>query len=363
MTKKKLIFIIPTLDIGGAEKVTMNILRKMDASRNQIKLIVLDGNGPLKNIVPKHVELIVVSSKRLRYAMFKISRLLVKNRPDYIFSTIGHLNLALIFIKRVLLLKSKIIIREASTPSKYLGRMNRINSMIYYKLYRYLYPQADKIVAQCDSMKKDLVENMGIPISKIVRIYNPIDIEDIKNKADEYYPREYNINTINIISVGRLVEAKGYDTLLKAFKILVENNDSPLHLYIVGEGPKKVELTDLSKNLKISDKVSFLGFMENPYPYIKSADLFVLSSKWEGFPNTLLEALACGKKVVATDCESGPKEILGEEQYGLLANVDDPLSLSEKIKNYLSIENKNGNRAEDFNIQKIIKQYEMLFRQ
>ena len=103
--------------------------------------------------------------------------------------------------------------------------------------------------------------------------------------------------------------------------------------------------------------------MENPYPYIKSADLFVLSSKWEGFPNTLLEALACGKKVVATDCESGPKEILGEEQYGLLANVDDPLSLSEKIKNYLSIENKNGNRAEDFNIQKIIKQYEMLFRQ
>lgn len=361
MTKKKLIFIIPTLDVGGAEKVTLNILKKMDNPSYQIKLIVFDGSGPLKTAIPSHVELIVISAKRLRYAMFKLAKILGENKPHYIFSTIGYLNLALIFIKRILRLESQLIIREASTPSKYLEQMKSIKSKIYYKLYKYLYPKADIIVAQCDSMKRDLIENMRIPTNKIVRIYNPIDIDDIKKKAEEYFPREFKTDTVNILSVGRLVEAKGYDTLLKAFKMLVESYESTLHLYIVGEGPLKAELINLSISLNINNQVSFLGFIDNPYPYIKNADLFVLSSRWEGFPNALLEALACGKKVVATDCESGPKEILGEEQYGLLANVDDPFSLSEKIKNYLTIENKSGNRADFFKLEEVSKKYQELF--
>lgn len=104
-----------------------------------------------------------------------------------------------------------------------------------------------------------------------------------------------------------------------------------------------------------------MGLQINPYPYVKNADLFILSSRFEGFPNSLLEALVCGVKVVATDCESGPREILGDEEYGLLAKVNDEKSLCRKMKEYLEIESKTGNRGSDFSIDKIIEQYHRVF--
>lgn len=359
--KKKLMFLIPSLDVGGAEKVTLNILKKINKSNYEVLLVVLNGEGPLKNTVPENVKLIIVNSERLRYALFDIAKILRKTNPDYIFSTIGYLNLAMIFLKHLLHLKARLIIREASTPSKYFEQMSWINKMIQKKLYKNLYPKADKIIAQCESMKIDLVEYVGIPTDKIVTIYNPIDIYDIGNKSKEYFPIEFNNNSTKIVSVGRLVEAKGLDTLLKAFKKLTQLNSIDMQLYIIGEGPLKNNLIKLALELNISEQVNFVGFIENPYPYILNADLFVLSSRWEGFPNTVLEALACNKKVVATDCHSGPKEILGDNQYGLLANVDDPVSLCNQMNNYLRLENLSSDRASYFNLDKITSEYERLF--
>jgi glycosyltransferase involved in cell wall biosynthesis len=359
--KQKLMFLIPSLDVGGAEKVTLNILNKISKSNNEIILVVLNGDGPLKNIVPRDVKLIIVNANRLRYAIFAIAKILIKIKPDYIFSTIGYLNITVIFLKQILALKAKLIIREASTPSKYFEQMTWVNKTIQKKLYKYLYPKADKIIAQCENMKSDLVKFFGIPMDKVVRIYNPIDINDIGNKSKEYFPIEFDNNSTKIVAVGRLVEAKGFDTLLKAFKKLTQLNSIDMQLYIIGEGPLKNKLIELALKLNISERVNFVGFIENPYPYIMNADLFVLSSRWEGFPNTLLEALACNKKVVATDCQSGPKEILGDNEYGLLASVDNPVSLCRKMDNYLRIENKSGNRASYFDIDKIIIEYEELF--
>jgi len=360
--RKKLMFIIPTLDAGGAEKVTINILKEMDRTNYEIKLVVFNSNGPLKKSIPKDIDVVVVTAKRLRYALLGISKLLVKFKPDYIFSTIGHLNLAMIFLKTFLRLKSKLIVREASTPSRYLGQLKKSKAFIYVQLYKKLYPKADIIVAQCDSMKNDLVEKMGISESKIVRIYNPVNIEEIHKKSEIYYPKEYMDDYINIVSVGRLVEAKGFDILIKSFKLLTDKHKEKMRLFIIGEGHLKDSLEELTNDLDLKNSISFLGFVENPYPYIKNADLFVLSSRWEGFPNTVLEALACGQKVVATDCESGPKEIVGEDKYGLLAEVDNPHSLYKRICEYMSLENRSVNRAEDFKIEKIVKQYQELFR-
>lgn len=359
--KKTIVFIIPSLNVGGAEKITLNILKKIDRDSYILKLIVINYEGSLINEVPKDVEIIRLKNKRLRYSLYKISVELIKLKPDFIFTTLGYVNIAIIFIKKLLGLNSKIIVREASTPSKYLSNLPSFKASIYAFLYRTFYPKAEIIVAQCDNMKTDLVKKFGIKPDKITRIYNPVDITDILQKSEEFIPLEYDNTKINIVAVGRLVEAKGYDILLKAFRKL-SKIEANIHLYIIGDGPLRDKLESLSIELGLETKVDFLGFLNNPYPYIKNSNLYVLSSKWEGFPNTLLEALVCNTKVVATNCESGPKEIIKDELYGLLADVNDAESLCNKMYEYLKIDNKSNNRAEVFGIERIIEQYQILFR-
>ncbi|AVR00346.1 hypothetical protein OBCHQ24_15490 [Oceanobacillus iheyensis] len=152
---------------------------------------------------------------------------------------------------------------------------------------------------------------------------------------------------------------KGFDVLLKAFK-QVNTTLSNTHLTIMGEGKQREELEFLAKDLNLEQNVSLVGYKENPYPYYYYSDLYILSSRYEGFPNTLLEALACGTKVIATNCKSGPIEIIEDNNYGVLVPVDDEKVLAKSIIEYLKLENRTGNRANFFDINKIINEYESL---
>lgn len=359
--KKSVVFILPNFNVGGAERVTVNILKYLSRVDFNIKLIVIDSIGPLESEIPTDVEIVKLKNNRLRNSIFEIAIKLSKIKPDYIFTTLGHVNIAVLFINKFFRIKAKVIIRESSTPSKSLIELPKYKAFFQKVLIKLFYPIADTIVAQCDSMKNDLVEKFGIKSEKITRIYNPIIISEIKYKSEEFKPIEFCGSNINIVAVGRLVEAKGYDVLFQAIKKVVEIKPE-IRLFIIGDGPLYKDLLSLKKQLDIDNEVNLLGFKSNPYPYMKNADLYVLSSRREGFPNTLLEALACNTKVVATDCESGPKEILLDERFGLLANVDDENSLFIKINDYISLENRSTNRAEDFEIRQIIVEYEDLFK-
>ncbi|OIJ11268.1 hypothetical protein BKP37_16635 [Anaerobacillus alkalilacustris] len=356
--KKKIAFFIPSLKIGGAERVVVNIVKYLDRDKYQIRLIVLDYNGPFKKEVPNDIEIINLGRKRVRESILPITKEIIKFKPDYVFSTLGYLNFLLILLIKVLQIKTKIIVRESSTPSKYINQLPIIKKKLYSYLYKSLYPKADMIIAQCNSMQEDLVNNFNIDKNKVATIYNPIDIESIKFKMKQ--KNTFNINNVNIVAVGRLVYAKGYDILLHSISLLSEKYPN-LQLHILGDGPLKEDLIQLTNDLNLNKHVNFLGFTENPYPYIRSADLYVLSSRWEGFPNTLLEALACGTNVVATNCKSGPKEIIGDNNYGYLAKSEDPISLYEVMCMALNEKKDTQKRAEDFSINKIIKDYESLF--
>lgn len=358
--KKKIAFILSALDAGGAEKVTLSVIKELDRKKYVPVLITLKAKGPLIKDVPSQVRLYAIEASRLRYSIIKLIKLLKHLKPDCIFSTFGYVNFAVLLLKILAGIKAKIIIREASTPSKALKLFPAYKARLYIFLYRLLYPMADLIIAQCDNMRRDLIRNFGIKPGKIVRIYNPVDTNYVLSRAGLFIPNEFSSSEINIVAVGRLAEAKGYDILLKAFHKLIKL-EPKVHLYIIGDGPLRKELYKLCRSLRLDKKVTFMGFLDNPYPYIKHADLYVLSSRWEGFPNTLLEALVCGVKTVATDCESGPREILGNEKYGLLAKVEDESSLCEKMWQYLHSENRTADREKDFSTERIIGQYQKAF--
>jgi glycosyltransferase involved in cell wall biosynthesis len=174
-------------------------------------------------------------------------------------------------------------------------------------VYRHYYPRADKIVCVSEFARKDLVENFGIPRAKIVVIYNPVDVERVRRLA-EASESPYKGPGPHLVAVGRLWRQKGFDLLLDALAQV--RKAIPARLTILGEGPLEADLKAQAQKLGLLDSVRFAGFQTNPYPFFKHADLFVLSSRYEGLPLVVLEALALGKPVVAMDCPGGAREIL-----------------------------------------------------
>jgi len=210
-------------------------------------------------------------------------------------------------------------------------------------------------------MRDDLVENFGTDIKKTAVIYNPVDIETISEKATKKTATLLAKDKINLLAVGRLAPQKGFDVLVETMSKL----DDRFHLNILGEGEDKEELQQQIKALKVEDKVTLLGFSDNPYAYMKESDFFILSSRYEGLPNVILEANVCGTASVAFNNPGGTAEIIEDRKTGLLVDEFSSKELAKHIqlatniefdKAYISDFCKTG-----FNVQKIVKEYEEHF--
>lgn len=356
--KRKVAIVIPSLMGGGAEKVMINIISNLDKNKFDTRLIVVNKKGPYISLIPDDIHVVDLKADRVRYSIKNLIKELNLFKPDIVLSTLGYLNLILISIKPFLKSKPKIIVREANTPSKDINQLSKYKKFIFNFLYKRLYKKADYIIAQCEGMKKDIIHCFKIEDKdKVICIYNPLDINLINNLKIEKNP--YFKGNINLLSVGRLSYQKGFDILIDAFKIV--NQKIPnTYLTILGEGELEEKLKEKSKELNIDKKISFVKFQQNPYPFYYYSDMYILSSRWEGFPNTLLEAIACQTKVVATNCKSGPVEILENDKYGVIVEEENSLALAEGIISYINQESKTNNRAEYFNINKIIKDYERI---
>lgn len=356
--KRRLAIIVPSMRGGGAERVILNLVSNLNVRKYEIYMVLLQKEGPYLKFLPKSINIIDLKSNRVRYALYKLIKTLNAIRPDIVFSTLGHLNLGILLIRKFLVNKPKIYVREASTPSMVMSDMNSFKKHIFFFLYKKLYRKADLIVAQCMEMKKDIIKTYGIERRKIKYIYNPINIKEIHSKMVEYNP--YDKNKINILAVGWCSYQKGFDILINAFELVLSKMDNT-QLTILGDGELKSDLIEMVKNKDMEKYVTFVGFKENPYPYYYYSNLYVLSSRWEGFPNSLLEALACNTKIVSTNCKSGPREIIGNNEYGILVNVGDHIALAEGIIKALNEDNRTRDRAYKYNINEVIKKYEQLF--
>ncbi|SEO25326.1 Glycosyltransferase involved in cell wall bisynthesis [Amphibacillus marinus] len=353
--KKKISLIIPSLRGGGSERVTLNIVRKLSRKKFDIQLIILHNTGPLADQLPNDIHVVDLKTSRVRYSIFKLIKELNKFQPDVIFSTLGHLNLMLLGIKKRLKSKPIIIVRQNNVPSKSINK----NRIIFYFLYKLLYPKSDLVISQCNEMKEDMIKSFGLKEEKIKVIYNPLDVSLIKSKMLEGNPYDHNL--INIVVAGRLTYQKGFDIIIKEF-YQISKNIQNVHLTILGEGELYSELSKLVEYFNLRDKVDFVGFQANPYPYYYNAYCYILSSRWEGFPNTLLEALACETMVISSNCKTGPKEILEDGYYGYLVDVNTKGNIKEAFIDSLGVKvDFKKNREKDFDIKKIIKEYEDIF--
>lgn len=357
--KKKIFFFIPSLRGGGAERVLSILLNHINSSSFDPYLVLLQKEGAYLNSIPEHIPILDLQASRVRYAIFKIVRFIFHSKPDLVFSTLGHLNLLIALLRPFLPRKIKFIARESNIISEKLKNMQL--SWLFQLLYRYSYNRFDRIICQSRDMQNDLIANFNVKQEKTLLIYNPVDCDKIREESTKDSLNITHKKAKKILAVGRLHYQKGFDLLLQSLAMVKEN----IHLTILGEGGEKGNLINLCSELDLKGSVTFAGFQKNPYAYMASSDLFVLSSRFEGFPNAVLEAMTTGTPVVAFECPGGLTEIIKSGLNGLLVQNGDILDLSKKIELALQMQWDRDKIIESvcsrYSIDVIVQKYEAVF--
>ena len=322
--KRRILFAVPNLNGGGAERVMVNILRTLDPEQYDITLLLVDRIGVFFDLVPDYVDLQSLDVKRTRHSLPKLIKAIRANRPDVIISTTNRMNIFVLIASLFAKGRPKVFVREPNLPSAQIN--NNSLAPLSQKLVRLLYPRAFRVIAQTDEMNAEIHTHFGVPKDKIITLMNPLDTATIDAHLAEA-TNPFDPATRNFVAAGRLSFQKGFDNLIRAFAQFADNHPDH-HLTILGEGEDRVALEGLIAELNLGDKVSLPGFQSNPHRYIKHADALVLSSRWEGLPNIVLESLYIGTPVVATRVVAMLDEIIEPGVNGQLCEVDDVASLT-----------------------------------
>jgi glycosyltransferase involved in cell wall biosynthesis len=326
--------------------------------------VVNGQNASLASDVPEDVHFMDLGCKRVRYALPKIAHLLWRHRPDVVLSTLGHLNLALSLIRPLLPSKTMYVARETNIVSRLIA---------YYPMprlwtwaYRLFYSRFDRLICQSKDMAQDLVQGYGFPERKIRLIHNPVDAVRLRQLSAEgsddpvLWARWQAANGLRLVAAGRLAPEKGFDMLVAAMGMC---RDLPLTLFILGEGSLRAELEQQLRNESLQDRVVLCGFQRNPYVYLARADAFVLSSRFEGLPNVVLEAMACRTPVVALSAPGGIDELIGGVAGCVIAADVSAESLAQALRQWVasSRDRLDPSCTVRFEVGSIMAKYESVF--
>ena len=362
INKKKIFFLIHEMSAGGATRIVLNLVNNLDRIFFDIHLVVFNNKGTLLSEVKSDVTIHNLDSSRVLLGTHKLIYLLLKEKPKIVFTSITHVNLTIAiwipFLRRALK-DTKFITREVSIPTHRAKYMKKSKKMDY--LYKNIISRFDIIIAQSQYMKNNISQYYNLDSKKITVINNPLDLKTIdkkimENNNIEIMPKD----KINIIAVGMLRREKAFERLLKVFHLL----DDKYCLHIIGEGVQRKMLEENIKKLKLENRVQLLGLKKNPYIYMREAKLLLLSSLYEGFPNVILEANACGTFVIANACAGVGEEIIKSGVNGYLVEEDNISKFAEAIKHY---SNKDYNRdmvrktTERYNVENIVTIYKNIF--
>ena len=322
---------LPSLRGGGAERVMLNLAIGMATRGLQVDLVLVDGRDDWRSKVPREIRVVDLKVARVLWAIPGLVRYLRSEKPVALLSALDHANTAAFLAQRISRIEVRTVGTIHNTFSKSLDNTRRFIEKISPIWIRLSYPLADGLVAVSEGVAEDFSSSTGLSRERISVVYNPVITPDLFAESDEPtdHPWFGSDGVPVVLSVGRLARQKRYDILIKAFALL--RSKCAAKLVILGEGGERPALEALVSELGLTHDVSLPGFVSNPYRYMKKASVFVLSSEWEGLPTVLIEAIALGTPVVATDCPSGPKEILGTGSKWLVP-VGDIEGLAERIE-------------------------------
>ena len=373
--KIRLLYVHPTIAFGGAERTTATLLEKLDKSVFDVLFITKKGVfHPLPAERVLYIDDLGIhdgfAGIRSLINDTKIMLQLIKReRPDIVFGML-HYACIMLSITKIFLRDNVRIITSPRTPSReavrfYCGQRTA-DKALWNFMIRFFCRYSDQIVVASEGIKEECITEYRAKRNKVVTINNSINARSVMISSLEpidaaRYPDHFIIST-----AGRLSAEKNMAVLLKAFALL--RRDLRAKLWIVGEGPERPHLESLAAGLNIVDDIVFWGFQENPYRFIKKSDIFVHTSLFEGFGNIILEAMACGVPVIATDCPFGPREIINSGENGVLVPVSDEGALAKALK--MVLENKEAGkrlvenahkRVLEFTPERMVSRYEDVF--
>jgi glycosyltransferase involved in cell wall biosynthesis len=328
---KRIAFIMPPLGDGGLDRMVLKLAELM-SSDHEVDVVTVKAQGPFLKTICSDIRIIDLDACRALFSLPGLVKYLRRERPFALISAQYYVNVIAVWAKMLTRVPSKVIVTERLATSNDLSLSGSLKNKLLPLLMRHAYLKADEIIAVSRGAAEDLARLLGISSDRIKIIYNPTLDSSILDKANA--PVEHPWFTDKqipiLISAGRLASQKDFSTLLRAFAEVRDKTE--VRLVILGEGRDRNKLEELAEQLGIREAVALPGFVDNPCKYIAKADLFVLSSVYEGMPNALIEALAVGTAAIATDCPSGPREILPID---MLVPVGDHSAMAKKILDVL----------------------------
>jgi glycosyltransferase involved in cell wall biosynthesis len=358
--KQKVLLIVPTLAGGGAERVFLTLAQELSKFDYIVELLVLSGEGPLRADISPDISFVDLKATRARFALWRTFQHCRRTKPDIVMTT---LQATTVFYFVQFLLRHRPF---------WIARLENPFSLTYAALpwgirsfFKFAVARANVVIALTLGMANDLHNCIPSLKTEQVRVIaNPIDIEKVKRQGEASVSEQ--IESPAVFMCGRLTKQKGYLDALAAFCLLLKTVPE-VHLYIIGEGPDRAMIEQKIQTLGLQNQVKLLGWQTNPHAYLRRADIFLMTSRWEGFGNVIVEAMALGVPVVVTDCPQGPRDILGSGRYGKLVPVGvaslaseamAELLLSQSLYDHLSTVGKE--RASQYATSWIMQEYDRL---
>lgn len=330
---------LPDLNGGGAERVMLTLAKNFAGHGHRVDLVLARAEGAFLPLAPAEVRLVDLRAGLKRWGLLGLAlaatvqlvRYLRREKPTALLSTLTGANLVAVLARILAGSSAHLVLREAAT-------LENIKSQARLFLMRYFYRKADRVIALTEVMRQQLITMIGLPKGQVVRIANPVDINFIQQQSAIPLDHEHvwfqNSAVPVVLGVGRLSIPKDFSTLILAFVRVIETI-STARLVILGEGPLRNQLEALVTEHKINDYVDMPGFDPNPYRWLSQATVFVLSSRWEGYPNVMVEALGLGTAVVATAYDPSIQEFLLQDRVTVVP-VGEPERMAKAILEKLS---------------------------
>ena len=347
-SSSRIALFLPTLDDGGAERVMLQLGAGFSARGHAVDLVVAIPGGPIESQIPSTVRVVDLAARRSVAALPSLVRYLRRERPAALLSTLEHSNILAVWAGRLARANTRVVLREASVLLPR-DQMHGLRPHVQRALMRRVYPGASAIVAVSKSVEQDLIDGLGIAPAQIRTIYNPVVGPDLHQKADATLDDPWFAAGAPpvILGVGRLAPVKDFPTLLRAFAKVRARR--AVRLVILGEGKERVTLEALARELGVQADVQLRGYDPNPFRYMRRSAVFVLSSLFEGLPGALIQAMACGCRVISTDCPGGSREIIeagASRSLAQLVPMRDPTQLAAAIVALLDDADRGPTRVE-----------------